>query len=166
MSVFNGRDMKGWRHAGGRAYVEDGALVSADGADLWYKAAWEEFVLTCELRAGGGESGNMMAVGLAQSRMGRGSSRVRVTFHSDGDAHVHGAKRRLWRSGGGKFPLTGWTPVRFELRRGELKIFKDDSLTGTVDLSQVPAQKGGVYFFSYRDHTARMRKVRVRVLSQ
>ncbi len=165
-SIFNGSDMKGWRTAGGRAYVEDGALVSTSSADFYYKADWAECMLACEMKAGGGQKENTAAVGLAQSGMGRGRSRVRVTFHSDGDAHVNGAKKRLWRSGSGKFPLADWTPLKFEIRKDELKVFKGEKLMGTVNLSQVPMQKGGVYFYAYGDHTARMRNVRVRVLSR
>ncbi len=107
-----------------------------------------------------------LGLGLGHSSMGRGKWRVSVTFHGDGDAHVRAPRNVIWRSGGGKFPLDRWTPVKLELTRTAFRIYRGEELLGSVGINTVPVKKGGIYFFANAGHTARMRNVRVRVLSR
>ncbi|MHC4505059.1 MAG: family 16 glycoside hydrolase, partial [Planctomycetota bacterium] len=155
-SIFNGEDMTGWTKYGGKAYVEEGALVADNEADLFHKAAWSEFVLDFETR------GKAFGLNLAHAKAGRGAPhRVGLVFHKDGDLHVRRDGKRLWKSGGDKFRLKEWTPVRLALSKGGLKIYRGEKLIGKVDLPRAE-RKGGIYFYSHGGK-AMIRKVRVRL---
>jgi hypothetical protein len=168
ISIFNGNDLEGWRTDkadSGRA--EGGSLVSSQGADLYYAADWGEFMLECELKGENPSDSRVGGLNLAQWGMGRGSGRVKVTFHNDGDVHVNlGKDKERWRSGGGRFDPGNWTKVRFELRRNDLKVYSGDELVGTLDVSSLPVRNGGLYMYSGNDATFRMRNPRVKVLSK
>ena len=160
-SIFNGRDLTGWRKAGDGSVVE-GALRSRGGADLYRPGQWDEFALSFEIRSSGNAGLNV-----GQWGMGRGSGRVRLRFHADGDVHAYGSGgRRLGRTGSGKVAVKSWAPVTIELTRRELKVFKGNDLVMTADVSREPARKGGVYFYSDGGGTAELKDVRVRPLSR
>ena len=90
-----------------------------------------------------------------------------LSFHRDADLHVYGpGMRLLGKSGPGKFPIRDWIRVKLELTRDTLKLYSADELVETVDVSAVPARKGGICFYSYGGHTARIRNIRVRVISR
>jgi len=170
ISLFDGKTLKGWEWAGGKAYVEDGEIVSVSGTDLWYPAKWTQFVLECEVRGTGDEGQHSLSVCMCQTAMGRGleSCRVRMLFYDDGDMHVYGhvsgEEKRIWRSGTGKFSPDTWLALRFELTRRTLKIFRGAQLLHVLDVTDIPIRPGGVYFYSFSNRGARMRNVRVRVL--
>ncbi len=166
-SIFSGRDLTGWRVAGGEARVEEGAIVATNNADLFYRADWAEFELACEISGGGGRKGQIvLGLGLGQTGMGRGQWRLAIAFHTDGDAHVFAAGKRFWKSGSGKFPIEDWTPVKLDLTSTALRVYSGEKLLGSAGLNTVPVKKGGIYFYSNAGHTARLRNVRVRVISR
>lgn len=153
-TIFNGRDMTGWKSEGGKALVEDKALVSTDGADIWFPAKWEEYELDCEVKSD--RSGVVIALG--QTNFGRGLNRVQLRIHNDGDAHC--AK---WKSGPGKFPIGDWFHLRLRLTEEKLEIYRGSTLATTVDLSQVQSRPGGIYFYGWGGAgIAMMRRIRVR----
>ncbi|MHC4250669.1 MAG: hypothetical protein ACYS9X_16200, partial [Planctomycetota bacterium] len=159
--ISNGTDLTGWRKAG-EGGVAGGALYSRHGADLYHAAGWEEFALSFEIRSAG-----RVGLHMGQWSMGRGSGRIRLRFHEDGDVHVYGAQRgKLGKTGSGKLSIRDWTPVTLELTRGELKLYKGGALVMKVDVSREPVKNGGVYFYSYGNTVAEIRKVRVKALSR
>ena len=161
MKIFNGRDMEGWSAQGGRARIENGALVSQDGADLYFKAKWREFALDCEVIF----TGERGEISLAQSGFGRGSSQVLLKFHEDGDVHVNTRGRLLWKSGIGRFPPGRWMRLGLHLTRRTLRVERDGDVAATVDLSRVDVEEGGLAFWSAgAGSVIRMRNIRVRAL--
>ena len=164
IQLFNGKDLTGWLAQGGPASVEDGALVSRDAADLFYRAGWEEFVLECELKSKAGMS-PWAAVSLAQPTPGRGNLKVLVIFHGDGDVHVHLDNERVAATGGGKIDLSDWTKVTFELTTTTLKVSSDRGVLVTADISACRPLKGGLLFYSNEPGlVSYMRNARVKVL--
>jgi hypothetical protein len=164
LRIFDGSDLSGWASAGGRVFVEDGALCLEGGADLHYRAQWRAFVLECEIAGVDVGSEESIAVHLGHSGWGRGGAcRVRLAFHGDGDVHayVSGAVR-AWRSGAGAIPLAGWARLRLELGERTVTICHEGKVAGTVDLPGEPAA-GGLYFYSASRKQMRIRNVRVLV---
>ena len=158
--VFNGRDLDDWRVEGGSARVEGGEMVFPSGVDVRYPGEWRELELECEVKAPTG-----FGLALGQFQGGRGSSRVRMIYHHDGDLHVWAGSKRLWRSGGGGFGLGDWVKLRLVLTDAKLEIFKDGAAAGAADLSEAPPKTGGVLLYARGGQPARLRSVRVRVLS-
>lgn len=164
--VFNGVDLTGWKSKGGKAYVEDGALVSEDGADLMYAAQWKEFALKCELKAPAGQP-VWAAVWLGKVEHWRKGVGVVVIFHGDGDIHLYADERRLLKTGANKVNLADWTELTFELAGGAFKIYKGGELIVTSDISGITPSAGGIMFYSHQDgYKSYMRNARVKVPSQ
>lgn len=167
IEVFNGQNLDGWRRISGKVTVENGALVITDDADVFYRAEWEEFDFSCEIRGERipGAPEGIFGIMLGQSDPGRGNYRAIVYFHSDGDAHVRakGLSGTVFRSGGGKFPLNDWLPIRLELRRDALKLYSNNDLVGTVSLAGATPQRGGLYFYANSKNVGRYRAVRVQM---
>jgi len=167
IDLFNGKNTAGWKMAGKKSYVEDGAIVCPEDADLFYPAAWTEFTIDCEFTVTG-RGDHALGLMLAHAELGRGSThRVLLVFQRDGDLHVvrggDESYAKLWRSGGGKFPPGKWVRLKVELTREKLAVYKDDKLLGSADVSGIPACSGGICFFSGRRYVTRIRNVRVRV---
>lgn len=167
VSIFNGRDLEGWQSQDGRAYVEDGALVSANNNDLVQRADWLEYVFEFEVY---GESKSekwpIYTISLCQYGSGRGSNRVKAAFHRDGDLHVREKGKRIWKSGGGAFPIGQWTKIAFEVRKGGLTVFRNGEKLASMGLDEGTAVKGGVGIQCMEDCLVRFRNLRVKVLSR
>ncbi|MHC4177980.1 MAG: 3-keto-disaccharide hydrolase, partial [Planctomycetota bacterium] len=171
VSLFDGKTLTGWEHQGGKAYVEDGALVSENGADLFYPADWSECVLECEIQGKTTKGTAICCLQLGHTDMGRGLHRVRLMFHRTGEVEVetHDGSR-LWKSRHGRFPLDDWLRLRVEMTRDplgrlRLTVSKDGTPVRTpLNIDWTPEHKGGLYFFSFGGSTARLRNVRVQTV--
>jgi hypothetical protein len=161
VSIFNGKDLTGWKADGPKLFIQDGALVAQEG-QYEYAANWTEFTFTCELSASGVES--LAGIRLAYVRNPKEDCRMRLVFHDDGDVHLWIGNDMTWRSGAGKVViLDKWTPVKIEVRDNALRIYSGETKVGDVDISKIPVKAGGIMFHSSPDKTARMRNIRVSV---
>ena len=165
ISLFDGKTLAGWKHAGGKAYVEDGALVSENGADLLYDADWSAVVVECELKGRTTKGTAVCCLQIGHKGMGRGNHRMRIMFHRTGEVEVqaHDASR-LWKSRAGRFPVNDWLRLSVQMTRDKLTLSRGGQEVHSLDTSAVPLRKGGLYFFSFGGASARLRKVRVRLV--
>jgi hypothetical protein len=156
--LFNGRDLSGWRAAGAAA-VEDGALVTRRGGDLYYKADWKTVTMSFTAKATG--DGVVMGLQLGQTGMGRGAGSILLAFYADGDMHVRAGGATIGKAGSGKVDLSTWTALRVELTRSSLKLYAGDVRVADVDVSRVPLDAGGVYLYSSGNGEAAVKELNV-----
>ena len=163
--LFDGKTLKGWEHAGGRAFVQDGALVSENGADLFYAAKWTDLALECEVQGTSGPVPHCAGLQLGHEGLGRGAPhRMRLLFSRHDDLVVEADGTRLWKATTGQFPVGNWLRLRLEMTRDKLAIHREGKLVQEIHISALPVRAGGVYFYSYAGGSARLRNIRVRPL--
>lgn len=166
-TVLDGTSAAGWKLIGPGARLEKSILMGDGQAEFHYPAQWEEFILDCEIKSETRTPIHFLSISLNQWDMMGTSSRARLTFFGDGDAHlkIGTAAAAVWRAGSGKFSIADWTRVRLEIRRDTLTISKDGTELGRVDMPGIPLRKGGVAFFTKAGCTVQIRNIRVRLLS-
>ncbi|MBN1809918.1 MAG: DUF1080 domain-containing protein [Planctomycetes bacterium] len=165
--IFDGRTMAGWRRcSSGSVVFENSAMVLADAIDMLYPADWENFVLECEVSAVGSSSGGTrLSMSFGQTQLGRNSGRFDFYSYTDGDIHFNRHGKRFFQAGGGKLFIDGWVPLRFEVSRERCKVFVRGTLAADVDLSQVPAEPGGIALRAHGTASSvSFRNMRVKIL--
>jgi len=158
-SIFNGRDLSGWRKAGDGA-VERGSLVTRKGGDLYYKADWKTLTMSLEAKASGTKN-VLLGLQLGQTGMGRGNCSISLVFYGDGDVHVRANNKMLGKSGSGKVDLSTWTDITVEHTGSSLRLWADGAQVVDVDISSVPRKRGGLYVYSSGQSEAAVRELRV-----
>ena len=125
-------------------------------------------MLDCEIRGeiGTSQSEAVGMISLGHTTYGRGGTRALARFHRDGDCHIVSHSKCYSRSGSGKFPMGVWLSVKLEITRKRFRIYRDGQLVMDADISEVPAQKGGMQFYSETHTRFLLRNARVKVLSQ
>jgi hypothetical protein len=165
-SVFNGKDLTGWLHYGGRVWVENGVLAfSGRAADLYYKANWDEYALEMDVMADVQGNGHAVEFELSKTTYANGRAspyRVVVSLGGHGAAHVRAGGDRA-APGWGKFKISQWRRVRMDVTRTELKLYSDGTPVGSVSLEKTPQLRGGVMIGGHGP-TVRLRNMRVRPL--
>ena len=62
--------------------------------------------------------------------------------------------------------MTAWVRARLELTKDSLELYAEGRLLGSVSVSGLGAEKGGIYFYSFGPgYACRMRNARVRVIA-
>jgi hypothetical protein len=124
ISMFNGRDLSGWRTIGGSPRVENGVLILERGAEVDVKIASADFEVRGSLWHDS-RGGGLQTVGFSYRRPSGSRSDNHVVVHSDGDAHLWDGQQVAAKSGNDRFPIRKWLPFVMRVQGSTLEFAID-----------------------------------------
>lgn len=164
-SLFNGRDLTGWKNVHGTARLESGEIVLEGMVHILYPGRFTEYDLKFDMKAENPVPySSLISVHLGQQSRTSDDYRLCLSIYTDGDLHAwRRGGHRLWKAGGGLPDVSEWAHYGIKVRRNTLSINVNGRLFHTLDVSNEPLLPGGIMFdTSLKNRVTRVKNIRLR----